>query len=398
MRQVLSRLFPFLLLVLVLASAYFIPLSLPAYLDFQVLYHADMGLLRGISLYDRAGQVEMIAEIAGVGVDQVFVLPFPYPPWVALVAIPLAYLPISTAVRMWFAINFSMLVLSIWLLTDGWQPPKRLITILAAIFFMPVLGALYVGQYVFPVLLGWALTGYALRNGKPILVGAAVALLTFKPHLGGLMLIALIIYMLAYRNRAFSRLSLFAIGLVGLILISAGYFVDRSWPGNYLSSLREYGALSGVNSCGLCASLPIEMVRWTGGEGIGLAVLYGGILLIILGAGMYGKRQALLQSPDNLVPVMVLMTLLTSPYLLNYDYVLLVIPILAAVGIARTTGEWAWVLVAYGLPWLGLSLMGRQGNVSLVLATILLAAITYYQMQDRKMLDAPSSRLYNQQN
>lgn len=68
----------------------FLPLPLPPYLDFQVLYHADLGLLQGIPLYDRAGQAEMIANLAGVTPDHVFVLPFPYPPWYALSTIFLA--------------------------------------------------------------------------------------------------------------------------------------------------------------------------------------------------------------------------------------------------------------------------------------------------------------------
>ncbi|HEX8992174.1 MAG TPA: hypothetical protein VF784_10905, partial [Anaerolineales bacterium] len=43
-----------------------LPLPIPPYLDFQVLYHADMGLVRGIGLYDHAGQVQMIAGLAHV--------------------------------------------------------------------------------------------------------------------------------------------------------------------------------------------------------------------------------------------------------------------------------------------------------------------------------------------
>ena len=55
---------------------------------------------------------------------------------------------------------------------------------LGAIFWMPVLGSLFVGQYGFPVLLGAALMIYALGHEKPVLVALAAALLTFKPHLG----------------------------------------------------------------------------------------------------------------------------------------------------------------------------------------------------------------------
>ena len=50
--------------ILFLVAVALLPLPLPPYLDFQVIYHADLGLLRGISIYDHAGQVNMIAGLA----------------------------------------------------------------------------------------------------------------------------------------------------------------------------------------------------------------------------------------------------------------------------------------------------------------------------------------------
>ena len=72
------------LLGLMLAMAWFLPMPLEPFLDFQVLYRADTGILRGIPLYDLAGQKQMVAGDLGVAVERVFVLPFPYPPWYAL--------------------------------------------------------------------------------------------------------------------------------------------------------------------------------------------------------------------------------------------------------------------------------------------------------------------------
>src|SRR5512146_2442289 len=79
-------------IVLLLGVLAVLPLPLPAYLDFQVLYQANMGLLRGIALYDHAGQVNMIAQLAQVQPEQVYILPFPYPPWYALSTLWLAWL------------------------------------------------------------------------------------------------------------------------------------------------------------------------------------------------------------------------------------------------------------------------------------------------------------------
>ena len=64
-----------------LAVAWFAPLPLEPFLDFQVLYRADTGLLRGIPLYDLASQEQMVANDLGVAVEQAFVLPYPYSPW-----------------------------------------------------------------------------------------------------------------------------------------------------------------------------------------------------------------------------------------------------------------------------------------------------------------------------
>ena len=128
-----------------LAVAWFAPLPLEPFLDFQVLYRADSGLLRGIPLYDLAGQEQMVANDLGVAVERVFVLPFPYPPWYALATLPIALLPISIAVRMWFLLNTAMLMLSAWLITDGWTPRSRLISFVLAPLFFPSLGAFMVG-------------------------------------------------------------------------------------------------------------------------------------------------------------------------------------------------------------------------------------------------------------
>ena len=80
--------------VIVLAAAL---LPVRPYLDFQLIFHANLGLLRGISLYDHSGQVSMIAQLAQVSPERVYVLPFPYPPWYALSTLWLATMPIHTA-------------------------------------------------------------------------------------------------------------------------------------------------------------------------------------------------------------------------------------------------------------------------------------------------------------
>lgn len=378
MKRILPWLFFPLTLGLFLAVAY-LPLPVPPYLDFQVIYHAGMGLLRGIPLYDHAGQVKMIADLAGVPAEQVFVLPFPYPPWYALAAIPLVFLPISVAARLWLELNVSMLMLSIFALTDGWEPWKRLAAFPLALIFLPVLGALFVGQYIFPVLLGIALFVYALRHEKPLLTALAAALLTFKPHLGALILLAGLVY-LWLRRDAFGIHALRATFFAGAFLFGVGFLADPLWPLNYLQSLTGFRSIEAVTSCGLCASMPVMLSNLTGSDGIRFSLWFAGGLLLILIVFLFWKGQRLFFSPDWLVATFALVTLLVSPYLLNYDFVLLLTPLFLIAGQARTWREWSLIGLIYLVPWLGLGLFGRQGNITLILSALFLAGWLYQQM------------------
>jgi hypothetical protein len=374
-----KRILPWLLIPLILglfvAIAY-LPLPVPPYLDFQVVYHAGMGLLRGIPLYDHARQVKMIADLAGVQPEHVFVLPFPYPPWYALVAVPLVLLPITVAARVWLELNLSMLMLSIFMLTEGWRPWKRLVAFPIAMIFLPVLGTLFVGQYTFPVLLGMALFVYAIRKEKPLLVALAAALLTFKPHLGGLMLCAGFAH-LWLRRDAFGRNALRATIFTGAFLFVVGFLADPLWPLHYLYSLVEFRSIEAVSSCDLCASMPVILSNLTGSGGIRLPFWLAGGLLSTFVWLLYKQGQKVFLSPTWLVAALSLVTLLSSPYLLNYDFLLLLLPLFFLIDRAGTWWEWSLIGAVYLIPWLGLGLFGRQGNITLILSALLLAGWLY---------------------
>jgi hypothetical protein len=125
---------------------------------------------------------------------------FPYPPWYMLGTFYLGLLPIRSAGALWFQLNLVMLFLSVWFLTDGWNGRLRLIAFPLALFFLPVLGALSVGQYDFPVLLGTSLLIYSLRRENVALTTLGAVLLTFKPHIGVLILLSALGWLIGSRN------------------------------------------------------------------------------------------------------------------------------------------------------------------------------------------------------
>lgn len=363
-----------LFLLLLVLFAFLVPLPIPPYLDFQVLYHANLGLTQGIALYDHAGQVEMIARLAGVTADKVFVLPFPYPPWYALATLFLAWPPVEVAARLWFGLNLSMLLASVWLLTDGWKPAPRLASFLAAIVFIPVIGSIYVGQFIFPVLIGASLMTYALRRENVFLTALAAALLTFKPHLGGPLAGAALI-ILFLRRDDFSRRAIRAILVTAVFLFALGFLADPAWPINYLHSLLGFREIPGVSSCGLCASLPVGLVALlTGKTDIAPALPLGAALFVILFAALILFRREIFRKPESLVSASILITLLADPYLLNYDFALLLVPLFILVSSARRA-DWPWLILAWLLPPFFLGVFGRSGSLYLPLAALLLLSL-----------------------
>ncbi len=352
--------------LVLLVGAAFLPLPIRPYLDFQVIYHADMGLVRGIPVYDHAGQVDMIAQLASVTPEQVFVIPFPYPPWYALVTIWLVYLPIDLAARVWFGLNLLMLCVSLWLLTEGLPRLPRGVISLLGILFPPVLGSLFVGQYVFPVLLGASLLCWSLRHKNAAPAAIAAALLTFKPHLGALVLMLLVIFLWLRRDE-FGRRALLAMVLAAALLFGLGFLASPAWPIAYFHSLTGF---QGVSQCHQCTNLPMALVGLAGG-GFNLAFPVAAALLALLGWWLIRNWGRLAERPRWLIAAGLLVTLLASPYLQNYDYVVLLVPLVVLSG--ETQGvDWIFLALAYVLPVIGLGLFGSAGSLSLVISGLVL--------------------------
>jgi hypothetical protein len=241
-----------------------------------------------------------------------------------------------------------------------------------AVFFLPVLGSLLVGQYGFPVLLGGALMIYALKHEQPGLAGLAAALLTFKPHLGGLILLAALAY-LWQRRDAFGRRAVLKIAGTGAALFLAGFIADHGWPVNYIRSLSGFQQDAGVASCDLCASLPVLIgAKVLPGSGLTAALIVGAVLLVLLLVFWGMRRHALMQQPQTLMGACILTVLLASPYLLNYDFTLLLVPLAVLFSVQRSAAQRALLAAIYALPFLGLGVLGRQGNFVLPLCALAL--------------------------
>lgn len=368
------------LLAIIIVVTFYLPNTLPTGSDFSALYYADLALVNGIHIYNIPIMESLALRTSGIPPENFFMPRFPYPPWYVLSTFYLGLLPIKSAGTLWFQLNLLMLFLSIWFLTDGWDGRLRLIAFPVGLLFLPVIGALSVGQYDFPILLGTSMLVYALRKENIPLTTLGTVLLTFKPHVGGLILLSVLVWLIVSGTN-FGRGALRSVILAGVFLFLSGFLADPEWYINYPRMLLNYQGEGNVTSCSECASIPVFVSRgWLDGSLAQAAIFAVSLLLILVGI-FFTQRKALMQSPDLLLTSALLVTLLASPYLYNYDFILLLVPFarLATGHIGRK----AIVLVCHLVPTLALAIYGRAGNITLLIAALILAALIFIRLKSQ---------------
>src|SRR5215213_844232 len=373
-RPLLLLLLIALFFVLLVLIALYVPTSLPTNSDFSALYNTDLALIHRVPIYDLEKVEALAVRYADIPAEKFFLARFPYPPWYALSTFYLGWMPAKAAAILWFELNLVMLFLSVWLLTDGWPGRWRLIAFPLALFFLPVLGALSVGQYDFPVLLGTSLLIYSLRKENVALATIGTVLLTFKPHIGALVLLSMLGWLIG-RWDSFGRRVTRPLISAGVMLFAASFLADPAWLISYPKMLLNYQSEGNVTACSECASLPIWLSRWFFDGSLSTAIRIALVLLIILLILFYFVRSSLLSS-EFLLTAALLTTLLVSPYLYNYDFLLLLVPF-AVLARSGNFLQIVIVIICYFIPSFALLLLGRAGNISLILVTFVLIALLY---------------------
>jgi hypothetical protein len=381
----------FLLASIMLVIALHVPNSLPAHSDFSALYNTDLALVNRVPIYNLPKVGALAQQHSGIPAENFFLARFPYPPWYALSTFYLGLLPARAAATLWFELNLIMLFLSVWFLTDGWSGRLRLIAFPLALFFLPVLGALSVGQYDFPVLLGTALLIYSMRKENNPLTTLGAVLLTFKPHIGALILLSLLTHLIINRS-SFGKRALRSILIAGIFLFIVGFIADPAWIISYPKMLLSYQDEGNVSSCSECASLPVWLSRWFIDGSLSTAAMLAVVLLILLIIVFYFVRSAL-TSYDWLLTSALLVTLLVSPYLYNYDFLLLIVPFAVLISSTRNILEQIVVIICYLIPTFAIAFFGRHGNISLLIVTILITFLFHLRMLRMKnpVIDFPAS-------
>jgi hypothetical protein len=285
--------------------------------DFSYYWLASKMALAGnpAAVYDPARLQAALANFFGIP------LPFHffYPPNFLLAVLPFALLPYHASLAVWL---LTTLALYVWVIR---RLVPHFLAIIAAVMFAGALANFAYGQngFLSTALLGG---GLLLLDEAPLAGGFLLGLLTYKPHLAVLVPVALL------AGRRWQALAAMAATAAGLILASGlvlGFpvwqiFLTKIIPG----FLKSLGAGQVMASGGFpWTKMPtLFSAIYASGLGFWPAIIMQGLasLIVTLLVWRVWSQGASLAVRGSLL---VLATLLFSPYLVDYDLCLLALPL-----------------------------------------------------------------------
>lgn len=281
------------------------------------------------------------------------VLPYVYPPFLALALAPLAALPYGAAFSLWVGINLLALAVTLRLLagaanldTDG-----RLVLWVAGPAFLPVFVAVAQGQTSILILAALAVTGWALLRERPLLAGSALALVLVKPPYA---LPFLLVLLARRQGRALLAFVAVAGALVALPTLVFGTGVDAG----YIATLQK--ALGWKTQFGYAPVLNHSVAGFVGLLGGGAAAT--GLVVAIDVALLVTVAWCAWQAPDMRAPLALagIVALLVAPHVLIHDLSLLLLPVVLAASLRsrRSRSLRAVVAIGYAATVAGLPLAG----------------------------------------
>ncbi len=236
---------------------------------------------------------------------------FVYPPWFAMLMIPLSVIPFQLMFPIWTLMSVALLV---WVLIRMDVRRRSLVTVAVLLSTAGVAG-LFLGQTSFIIVaaLLWALL--ALESGHWAAPGVAVALLAFKPHL----LVGIGVWWLVDARQRWREIAAALSATVVLVVVSE-LWLPGSWSA-FTASISEAQRLvqPGFETT-LMSSLRVLFV----GRTVLILVLY----TLIAGSLLWGLAMVVRQDAERarvIASLAISVALLISLHGLPYDWLMLVI-------------------------------------------------------------------------
>lgn len=254
---------------------------------------------------------------------------------------PLGWLSYPTASNLWFLLNLAALSTIIALIAIRQRPSVALVAIVAlmVVTFPPSLTNLRLGQITIIITLLFLAIAF-LKDRLPLPVVALMIVLALsKPQLSVLVVPGLL---LAYYRedgpkRVFTLLGMMALWTA--ILIIPLFFGSANWIADFVAALRK-------NPSYLHPSLWTVIPGWLGSTGLWF---WGGAVVVL---GVVSLRLWLTRRREEAILWSLAMTPLLTPYVWNWDFVMLLPLFASSMMGARNRLQQAILIIGYLICWI----------------------------------------------
>ena len=277
-----------------------------------------------------------------------------YPPPFFLFVIPLGLLPVLPAFAAWVTITACLALSAVRRIAGQWM--VIVAVVVPATFFNFLIGQ---NGMLTAGLFAW---GMLLLRDRPVLAGAVLGLMTYKPQFFPLVMLALL------AGRQWHAAIAACASALSIALVSLVAFGPGTWEAFFDTATnagRDVYRDGGFVQLEKMASVS-AMMRLAGASGAAsqVAQLVAGVLGAVAVAVLWRRNAA----PEYRFAGLALGVLLATPYLYHYDLTLLAFAVLWIGVRLQADGRlaaWHWVLfaVALALPILGTAVAQQAGLV-----------------------------------
>ena len=347
------------------SNGYLDPTGKPLGTDFLNQYAASKLILAGNAelSYDIARHAEVEIEVIGSGGFGYY--GWHYPPMALLIVAPFALFSYGMALTLWMAVT---LALNIFVVRKIVTAPGLIITSLAFSAVLINIGHGHNG-FLSGALLGGAL--YLLKNGRQVAAGVLIGLLVYKPQFGVLIPFAL---MAGSYWRTF-----FAAAVTACLFAAASWmtFGPETWSAFQLSTevTRTIILEQGATGWEKIQSF-FSLVRILGGslgfayaiQALATASMILAVIWLWRGPSSFNLKAAGL----------IVASLIATPYVLDYDLIILGLAIAFLVAEGQADGFHPWEVSILAFLWIWPLFARSVAAASAVQFTpILLASVMY---------------------
>jgi hypothetical protein len=312
---------------------------------------------------------------------------FPYPLWTAFPFVPLATLPVFWAALLWTATSQLLLVLSVGLMIRAlnWDNYRKwlLLIVIVLIAFEPFLLTILFGQL--SILLLALICGvlYLVGHGRYTLAGILLGLTLIKPQLFIVVIPALLLVMLLKRRWTF----VVSFAGTAMVLMISSWLLAPEWPGRWQENLVETANVRVTISPTIWGFSHTVVTALQRADLWGMTNLLACLVLIGVASYLCYMRRGGFGEDDQLAPLLsltVILSLLITPYVLSYDFTLLLFPAMTCLWLIQPLPDSrrrALLASLVGcvtfLPWVLLAISARTGleTASALLPASLLAIL-----------------------